>query len=76
MSENFDLRNSVIRENNVVKESVIEVFLLVSYLVVASNEGYHVFEFLFQDRGPRNIQICVSDLLGEKDTKVVYFGSH
>ena len=76
MSKKFDLRDSVIRKNNVVKESVLKIFLFVRYLVVASNEGYHVFEFLCQDQGPRNIQICVLVLLGEKNDKVVYLGFH
>ena len=31
-------------------------------------------EFLFQDRGPQNIQICVLGLLSEKGGKVVYLG--
>ena len=78
MSRNFDLRNSVIRKNNVVKESVLEVFYLLllsccRYLVVASSEGFHVFEFLCQVQGPRNIQICVLDLLGEKNGAVSWF---
>ena len=51
-------------------------FLFVKYLVVANNGGYHVFEHLCQDQGPRNIQICVLVLVGEKDDRVVYFGFH
>ena len=41
-------------------------------LVVTKNEGYHVFEFLFQGLGPQNIQICLLSLLSEKEDRVVF----
>ena len=71
MSEDFDLRNSVVSKGKIVKESVLEVFLLVIYLVVTNIEGYRVSEFLFQGLGPQNNQSCVSGLLSKKEDRVV-----